>query len=96
METDAERAAWARATIDLMSEEEDGDVDGRAVWMVSPPPQRDEELSALCQVLQQRKDKRSAALYLRVQRQTLGQSGVTQRAAPLGDNGSFLALLARS
>ena len=96
METDAERAVWARATLDLMSEEEDGVVDGRAVWVVSPPPQRDEELSALCQVLQQRKDKRSAAPYLRVQRHTLGQSGATQRPAPLGDNGSFLALLAQS
>ena len=70
METDAERAVWARATLDLMSEEEDGVVDGRKVWIVSPPPQRNEELSALCQVLQQRKDKRSAAPYLRVQRQT--------------------------
>ena len=85
METDAERAVWARATHDLMSEEEDGIVDGRAAWIVSPPPQRDEELSALCQVLQQRKDQRSAAPYLRVQRQTLA----TQQAAPLGDNGSF-------
>ena len=39
METDAERAVWARATLDLMSEEEDGVVDGRKVWIVSPPPQ---------------------------------------------------------
>ncbi|XP_061565874.1 uncharacterized protein C14orf93-like [Cololabis saira] len=60
VQTDAERAVWARATLDLMSEEEDGVVDGRAVWIVSPPPQRDEELSDLCQVLQQRKDKQSA------------------------------------
>ena len=94
METDAERAVWARATLDLV--EEDGVVDGRTVWIVSHPPQRDEELSDLCQVLQQRKDKRSAAPYLRVQRQTLGQSCSMQRAAPLGENGSFLALLAQS
>ena len=82
LETDAERRVWARATPELMSEEEDGVVAGRAVWIVSPPPQRDEELSALCQVLQRRKEKRSAAVYRRV-----------QRGPPLGENGSFLALL---
>lgn len=75
METDAERAVWARATLDLMSEEEDGVVDGRAVWIVSPPPQRNEELSALCQVLQQRKDQR-------VQPRTYVCSDTLGRAVP--------------
>ena len=46
LETDEERAVWERASLELMSEEEDGVVDGRAVWIVSPPPGRDRELSA--------------------------------------------------
>ena len=42
------------ASLELMSEEEDGVL---AVWIVSPPPGRDRELSALCQVLQERKQR---------------------------------------
>ena len=82
LQTGAEQAVWKHAAYEQMSEEEDGVVDGRAVWIVSPPPQRDRELSALCQVLQERKqrDPASSKSY-RVQRDTLGQ------------NHSFLALL---
>ena len=71
LETDEERAVWMRATVELMSEEEDGAVDGRAVWIVSPPSKRDAELSALCQVLQKRKEKRDTRSFHRVQRETL-------------------------
>ena len=84
LESDGERAVWAHAVPELMSDEEDGIVDGRAVWIVSSPPERDEELSALCQVLQERKDNRRDPRSLhhhRVRRDTLAQ------------NSSFLALL---
>ena len=73
LKTDAERAVWSRASYELMSEEEDSVVDGRAVWIVSPPPERDRELSALCQVLQKRKQRDPRTLpHHRVQRDTLG------------------------
>ena len=81
LETDGERAVWEHATTELMSEEEDGIVDGRAVWIVSPPPERDGELSALCQVLQERKEKLGSLHHQRVQRDTLRE------------NNSFVALL---
>ena len=71
LETDAERAVWSRASYELMSEEEDSVVDGRAVWIVSPPPERDAELSALCQELEKRRQKDSRTT--RMQRQPLGQ-----------------------
>ena len=73
LETDAERAVWKRASNELMSDEEDGIIDGRAVWIVSPPPERDGELSALCQVLQERSEKLRDPRFLhhqRVQRDT--------------------------
>ena len=73
LETDAERAVWKRASYEVMSEEEDSVVDGRAVWIVSPPAERDGELSALCQVLQKRKQRDPRTLpHHRVQRDTLG------------------------
>ena len=82
LRTDEERAVWDSASPELMSEEEDGVVDGRAVWIASPPPGRDSELSALCQLLQERKQRDpSAVQHTRVQREPLGQSS------------SFLALL---
>ena len=82
LQTDGERAVWKRATYDQMSEEEDGIVSGRAVWIVSPPPQRDRELTALCQLLQERKEgDTSSAKNHRVQRDAVGP------------NRTFLALL---
>ena len=65
LQTDAEQALWKHAAYEQMSEEEDGVVDGRAVWIVSPLPQRDRELS--------QRDPGSSKNY-RVQRDTLGQN----------------------
>lgn len=45
---------WKTATVEMMSDEEDGIIDERPVWVVKPPPQRSPQLSALCQELQKR------------------------------------------
>ncbi|XP_073667596.1 uncharacterized protein C14orf93-like [Paramisgurnus dabryanus] len=49
-----EMEIWRCATIDLMSDEEDGIVDGVSGWIVRPPPSRSLELSELCATLQSR------------------------------------------
>ncbi|XP_055056983.2 uncharacterized protein C14orf93 [Misgurnus anguillicaudatus] len=54
LQTDLERKLWETATADMMSDEEDGVVEGRPVWVVKPPGERNPELSALCQELQKR------------------------------------------
>ncbi|XP_073727045.1 uncharacterized protein [Misgurnus anguillicaudatus] len=43
---------WKCATIDLISDEEDGIVGGVSGWIVRPPPSRSLELSELCATLQ--------------------------------------------
>ena len=65
---------WQQASYDLMSEEEDEEVNGRVVWMVSPPPRRGAMLSALCQVLEGRRqgDTRNT-FHPRMQRDAVGQ-----------------------
>ncbi|KAG5277714.1 hypothetical protein AALO_G00090600 [Alosa alosa] len=45
---------WKSATIDLMSDEEDGIVDGVSGWIVRPPSFRSQELTELCATLQSR------------------------------------------
>ncbi|KAF1381706.1 hypothetical protein PFLUV_G00156790 [Perca fluviatilis] len=45
---------WKCATIDLMSDEEDGIVDGVSGWIVRPPSSRSQELTELCATLQSR------------------------------------------
>ena len=45
---------WKCATIDLMSDEEDGIVDGVSGWIVRPPSFRSRELTELCATLQSR------------------------------------------
>ncbi|KAM8743090.1 uncharacterized protein AB9X84_017532 [Acanthopagrus schlegelii] len=45
---------WKSATIDLMSDEEDGVVDGVSGWIVRPPSFRSRELTELCATLQSR------------------------------------------
>ncbi|XP_030292035.1 uncharacterized protein LOC115592913 [Sparus aurata] len=45
---------WKCATIDLMSDEEDGIVDGVSGWIVRPPSFRSRELTKLCATLQSR------------------------------------------
>ncbi|XP_078131600.1 uncharacterized protein LOC144533887 isoform X1 [Sander vitreus] len=45
---------WKCATIDLMSDEEDGIVDGVSGWIVRPPSFRSQELTELCATLQSR------------------------------------------
>ncbi|XP_060796357.1 uncharacterized protein C14orf93-like [Neoarius graeffei] len=49
-----EMDVWQCATVDLMSDEEDGVVDGVSGWIVKPPPSRNPELSELCATLQSR------------------------------------------
>ncbi|XP_063068361.1 uncharacterized protein LOC134459833 isoform X2 [Engraulis encrasicolus] len=51
---DGESEIFKSATVDLMSDEEDGIVNGVAGWIVRPPPSRSQELSELCAVLQAR------------------------------------------
>ncbi|XP_063060732.1 uncharacterized protein LOC134453911 [Engraulis encrasicolus] len=51
---DGEGEIFKSATVDLMSDEEDGVVNGVAGWIVRPPPSRSQELSELCAVLQAR------------------------------------------
>ncbi|ROL46022.1 hypothetical protein DPX16_23327 [Anabarilius grahami] len=45
---------WKCATIDLMSDEEDGIVGGVFGWIVQPPSFRSQELTELCATLQSR------------------------------------------
>ncbi|CAM4428519.1 unnamed protein product [Leuciscus chuanchicus] len=45
---------WKCATIDLMSDEEDGIVGGVSGWIVQPPSFRSQELTELCATLQSR------------------------------------------
>ncbi|TDH04035.1 hypothetical protein EPR50_G00148050 [Perca flavescens] len=45
---------WKCATIDLMSDEEDGIVDSVSGWIVRPPSSRSQELTELCATLQSR------------------------------------------
>ncbi|KAK9963454.1 hypothetical protein ABG768_006639, partial [Culter alburnus] len=45
---------WKCATIDLMSDEEDGIVGGVSGWIVRPPSFRSQELTELCATLQSR------------------------------------------
>ncbi|XP_067228843.1 uncharacterized protein C14orf93-like isoform X2 [Chanodichthys erythropterus] len=45
---------WKCATVDLMSDEEDGIVDGVSGWIVRPPSFRSQELTELCATLQSR------------------------------------------
>ncbi|XP_035851671.1 uncharacterized protein LOC116040300 [Sander lucioperca] len=45
---------WKCATVDLMSDEEDGIVDGVSGWIVRPPSFRSQELTKLCATLQSR------------------------------------------
>ncbi|XP_060762005.1 uncharacterized protein LOC132871659 [Neoarius graeffei] len=49
-----EMDVWQCATIDLMSDEEDGVVDGVSGWIVKPLPSCNPELSELCATLQSR------------------------------------------
>ncbi|KAM9842238.1 uncharacterized protein ACBR49_013686 [Aulostomus maculatus] len=51
---DDEVELWKSATVDLMSDEEDGVVGGVPGWIVRPPPSRSKELSELCSKLQSR------------------------------------------
>ncbi|KAF1376191.1 hypothetical protein PFLUV_G00207510 [Perca fluviatilis] len=45
---------WKSASVDLMSDEEDGIVDGVSGWIVRPPSFRSQELTELCAKLQSR------------------------------------------
>lgn len=45
---------WRGVTIDMMSDEEDGAVEGVAGWIVRPPSFRSKELTDLCVTLQAR------------------------------------------
>ncbi|XP_051798314.1 uncharacterized protein LOC127531921 [Acanthochromis polyacanthus] len=45
---------WRGVTADMMSDEEDGSVDGVSGWIVRPPSFRSQELSELCAALQAR------------------------------------------
>lgn len=47
-----ERDLWESATIDMMSEEEDGIVGGVSGWIVRTPSYRSKELTELCAKLQ--------------------------------------------
>ncbi|XP_051257594.1 uncharacterized protein C14orf93-like [Dicentrarchus labrax] len=49
-----EEELWKSATIDLMSDEEDGIVGGVSGWIVRPPSFRSQELTELCATLQSR------------------------------------------
>lgn len=51
---DGEADLFKSATVALMSDEEDGVVDGVAGWIVRTPPSHSRELSELCAVLQSR------------------------------------------
>ncbi|CAH1233388.1 C14orf93 [Branchiostoma lanceolatum] len=68
--SDEERALWKGVVPDLMSDEEDGEFDGRPVWTVKPPAFRSDELSALCATLQTRlqSDAKFRASHTRQQR----------------------------
>ncbi|KAK9955753.1 hypothetical protein ABG768_015609 [Culter alburnus] len=48
------RARRKRCTIDLMSDEEDGIIDGVSRWIVRPPSFHSQELTKLCATLQSR------------------------------------------
>uniref|UniRef100_A0A672FY25 Uncharacterized protein n=1 Tax=Salarias fasciatus TaxID=181472 RepID=A0A672FY25_SALFA len=49
-----EMELWEAVTIDMMSDEEDGSIDGVRGWIVRPPSFRSQELSDLCAALQTR------------------------------------------
>ncbi|KAM4538021.1 uncharacterized protein C14orf93-like [Fundulus diaphanus] len=51
---DEEVELWKSATVDLMSDEEDGVVGGVSGWIVRPPSFRRPDLSELCAKLQSR------------------------------------------
>ncbi|XP_036007150.1 uncharacterized protein C14orf93-like isoform X2 [Fundulus heteroclitus] len=51
---DEEVELWKSATVDLMSDEEDGVVGGVSGWIVRPPSFRRPDLSELCMKLQSR------------------------------------------
>ncbi|ROI15740.1 hypothetical protein DPX16_20278 [Anabarilius grahami] len=53
-EAEDEVGLWKCATIDLMSDEEDGIVGGVSGWIVRPPSFRSQELTELCATLQSR------------------------------------------
>ena len=54
MLSDDEVELWKCATVDLMSEEEDGIDGGVSGWIVRPPASRSQELTELCARLQSR------------------------------------------
>ena len=45
---------WKGITTDMMSDEEDGSIDGICGWIVRPPSFRSQELDNLCATLQAR------------------------------------------
>ncbi|ROL44450.1 hypothetical protein DPX16_20719 [Anabarilius grahami] len=71
---------WKCATIDLMSDEEDGIVGGVSGWIVRPPSFRSQELTELCATLQLRL---VAILKYRATHHRLLQNGLNSDRMPL-------------
>lgn len=71
---------WKGITLDMMSDEEDGDVDGVSGWIVRPPSFRSEELSNLCAKLQARLE--ASSKYAAVRHKRLQTGSPSNRTPP--------------
>nr|XP_055024163.1 uncharacterized protein C14orf93-like [Misgurnus anguillicaudatus] len=71
---------WKGITSDMMSDEEDGAVDGVSGWIVRPPSFRSEELSNLCANLQTRLE--ASSKYAAMHHKRLHTGSLSNRKPP--------------